>query len=176
MWLDAINHCQGDCPSCPIPRHKCYIWRPEDRDAALETLMFVISAAEDLIHNSRPDVGSTQSNKSLQVMKSKYCDKRLNFWISFTDWFAIAVIDHSKQSRRQDCLPGVLGGRGIPKPWELALMADRTDLPLDGQENSWVSRIHKHKAQRESAPPHWRKNKATQSVKAEIEKNSQGKP
>jgi hypothetical protein len=51
MWQNAINHHLGDYTRFPFPQHRGYIWRPKDGDAALRTLIFVISAAEDLVQN-----------------------------------------------------------------------------------------------------------------------------
>jgi uncharacterized protein YwbE len=47
MGWKAINHYEEDHTSCRFPQQKGYIWRPKDRDAALENLMSVISRRSD---------------------------------------------------------------------------------------------------------------------------------
>jgi hypothetical protein len=96
MSWNAIN--QRGHPICPFSQHKSDIWRAEDGEAALETLMFIISTAPDLVQNYPYDVGSTQPNENFHPVKSKYCEKRVNFWTLSAARFAITAIEHSKQS------------------------------------------------------------------------------
>jgi hypothetical protein len=67
MSWNAIN--QRGHPICPFPQHKSDIWRAKDGDVALETLMFIISTAPDLVRNYPYDVGSTQPNENFHPVK-----------------------------------------------------------------------------------------------------------
>jgi hypothetical protein len=176
MWRNAINQCRGDNTNCPFLQHKHYIWRPKDGDAALETLMLVISAAEDLIQNCRPDADSEQTNESFHAVKSDYCGKRLNFWTSSPAQVAMVVIDHSKQPRWQDSLRGVLDVRAISRPCPLALMANRVrQISLLMTRRTAAYRAFTGTKRAESRPSHRGENKEKQTIRVEIERETRDK-
>jgi hypothetical protein len=74
---ECIIHCQGNFMNCPFSHHKGDVWKLGGEDAALETLMSILKASDNMIQNYGRNLSPAQRNEIFHALRSKQKNKRI---------------------------------------------------------------------------------------------------
>jgi hypothetical protein len=121
MWMNALNHYQGDHTKCPRHDSETYEWANKNNSNATAVLKQVLNKGLEIIKDAEPLRGSTQLNEAYHSVKAKFADKRISYLSSTELRYAMSIIAFDNQPFWQKKLRELLGIPPLPSEIEIII-------------------------------------------------------